>query len=99
MKQMIEPLHDKVVIKPLDEEAVTASGIVLPDTVDKDKPMQGEVIAVGPGRRLDSGELAPMGVKTGDVVLFTKYAPDEVEIDDEEYLVIEEDKILGIIRK
>jgi chaperonin GroES len=99
MKTKIEPLHDKVVIKPLDEEAVTASGIVLPETVDKDKPMQGEVIAVGPGRRMDNGELAPMGVKVGDVVLFTKYSPDEVEIDDEEFLVIEEDKILGVIKK
>lgn len=94
----IEPLHDKVVIKPLDEEEVTASGIVLPETIDKDKPMQGEVIAVGPGKRLDNGEVAPMSVKVGDKVLFTKYAPDEVEIDKEDYLVIEEDKILGIVR-
>jgi len=95
----IEPLHDKVVVKPLTKEEVTASGIVLPDTVDKEKPMQGEVIAVGPGKRLDNGSVAPMTVKKGDTVLFTKYAPDEVEIDDEEYLVIEEDKILGIVKK
>ena len=94
----IEPLHDKVVIKPLDEEEVTASGIVLPETVDKEKPMQGKVIAVGPGKRLDNGETAPMSVKVGDKVLFTKYAPDEVEIEKEDYLVIEEDKILGIVR-
>jgi chaperonin GroES len=95
----IEPLYDKVVIKPLSKEEVTASGIVLPDTVDKEKPMQGEVIAVGPGKRLENGSLAAMTVKKGDTVLFTKYAPDEVEIDDEEYLVIEEDKILGIVKK
>ena len=94
----IEPLYDKVVIKPLDEEEVTASGIVLPDTVDKEKPMHGEVIAAGPGKRLDNGQTAPMSVKAGDKVLFTKYAPDEVEIDKEEYLVVEEDKILGIVR-
>ena len=94
----IEPLYDKVVIKPLDEEEVTASGIVLPDTVDKEKPMQGKVIAVGPGKRLDSGTVAPVSVKVGDKVLFTKYAPDEIEIDKEEYLVMEEDKILGIVR-
>jgi len=93
-----EPLHDKVVIKPLSQEEVTASGIVLPDTVDKEKPMEGEVIAVGPGKRLDNGQLAEMSVKKGDKVLFTKYAPDEVEVDDEEYLVIEEDKILAIIK-
>ena len=98
MNPKIEPLHDKVVIKPLDEEEVTASGIVLPETIDKEKPMQGEVIAVGPGKRLESGDIAPMSVKVGDTVLFTKYAPDEVEIDDEEYLVVEEDKILGVVR-
>ncbi|MEX1997310.1 MAG: co-chaperone GroES [Candidatus Andersenbacteria bacterium] len=95
----IEPLFDKVVIKPLTQEEVTTSGIVLPDTVDKEKPMQGEVVAVGPGKRLDNGQIAPVSVKVGDTVLFTKYAPDEVEVDDEEYLVIEEDKILGIVRK
>lgn len=94
----IEPLYDKVVIKPLSEEEITESGIVLPDTVDKEKPMQGEVIAVGPGKRLDSGETAPVSVKKGDKVLFTKYAPDEVEIDGEEYLVIDEEKIIGIVR-
>lgn len=93
----IEPLHDKVVVKPLSKEEVTASGIVLPDTVDKEKPMQGEVVAVGPGKRLENGNVASMSVKVGDKVLFTKYAPDEVEIDDEEYLVIEEDKILAIV--
>lgn len=95
----IEPLHDKVVIKPLSEEKVTASGIVIPDTVNREKPMQGEVVAVGPGKLDEAGQRLPMSVKVGDVVLFTKYAPDEVEIDDEEYLVIEEEKILGIIRK
>lgn len=94
----IEPLYDKVVIKPLDEEETTASGIVLPDTIDKEKPMQGEVIAVGVGKRLDSGQMAPVSVKVGDKVLFTKYGPEEVEIDNEEYLVIEEDKILAIVR-
>lgn len=95
----IEPLHDKVVIKPLTEEEVTASGIVLPDTVDKEKPEQGEVVAVGPGKRLENGDIAPMSVKEGDKVLFTKYAPDEVEIEDEKFLVIDEDKILGVIKE
>lgn len=94
----IEPLYDKVVIKPLDEEETTASGIVLPDTIDKEKPMQGEVIAVGTGKRLDNGQMAPVSVRVGDRVLFTKYGPEEVEIDNEEYLVIEEDKILAIVR-
>ncbi len=94
----IHPLHDKVVIKPLTKEEVTASGIVLPDTADKEKPMQGEVIAVGPGKTLESGQVQKMSVSVGDKVLFTKYAPDEVEVDDEEYLVIDEEKILAIIK-
>jgi chaperonin GroES len=94
----IEPLYDKVVVKPLSEEEVTASGLVLPDTANKEKPMQGEVIAVGPGKRMENGQVAPMSVKVGDRVLFTKYAPDEVEIDGDEYLVVDEDKILGIVR-
>ena len=94
----IQPLHDKVIIKPLNEEEVTESGIVLPDTVDKEKPMQGEVIAVGPGKMDESCKRIPMSVKKGETVLFTKYGPDEVEIDGEEYLVIEEDKILGIVK-
>jgi chaperonin GroES len=99
MYMKIEPLHDKVVIRPASPEEVTASGLVIPQTATEEKPMQGEVIAVGPGKRLDNGEIAPMSVKKGDTVLFTKYAPDEVEIEEEEYLVVEEEKILGIIRK
>jgi chaperonin GroES len=95
----IEPLNDKVVVKPLSQEEITKSGLVIPDTVDKEKPMEGEVIAVGPGKLDESGKRLPMSVTVGDKVLFTKYAPDEVEIDGEEYLVLEEDKILGIIKK
>jgi chaperonin GroES len=94
----IEPLYDKVVIKPLSDKEVTASGIVLPDSASKEKPMEGEVVAVGAGKRMDNGTIAPMSVKVGDKVLFTKYAPDEVEVDGEEYLVIDEDKILAIVR-
>lgn len=93
----IRPLNDHVVIQPLETEEVTKSGIVLPDTAREEKPEQGEVIAVGPGKLLENGQRAPMSVKPGDKVLFTKYAPDEVEIDHTEYLVIEEEKILGII--
>jgi len=93
----IRPLNDHVVIKPLEAEEVTKSGIVLPDTAREEKPEQGEVIAVGPGKFLENGQRVPMSVRPGDKVLFTKYAPDEVEIDDEKYLVIEEEKILGVI--
>lgn len=95
----IQPLHDNVVVKPLSEKDVTASGIVLPESVNKEKPMEGEVVAVGTGKRMDNGTIASMSVKVGDKVLFTKYAPDEVEIDGEDYLVIGEDKILAIITK
>ena len=95
----IQPLYDKVVIKPLSAEEVTAFGLVLPDTASREKPMQGEVVAVGPGKALDNGQVRPMSVKQGDTVLFTKYAPDEVEVDGQEYLVIEEEKILAIVKK
>src|SRR3989338_5392474 len=95
--QKIKPLGDRVIVKPLGQEEVTASGIVLPDTIDKEKPEQGEVIAVGPGKRLESGEIAPMSVKVGDKVVFRKYSPDEIEIDGEDVLVISESDIVGIL--
>ena len=95
----IRPLNDHVVIKPLEQEEVTKSGIVLPDTAREEKPEQGEVIAVGPGKLLESGQRAPMSVNVGERVLFTKYAPDEVEIEGEDYLVISEEKILGIVER
>lgn len=93
----IRPLNDHVVIKPAKQEEVTKSGIVIPDTAREEKPEQGEVIAIGPGKLLENGQRAPMSVKPGDTVLFTKYAPDEVEIENVEYLVVQEEKILGII--
>ncbi len=93
----IKPLHDKVVIRPASPEEVTASGLVIPQTASEEKPMQGEVVAVGPGRLSKTGEVLPMSVKKGDKVLFTKYAPDEVEIDGEDYLVLEESKILAVV--
>ncbi|MBI2051024.1 MAG: co-chaperone GroES [Parcubacteria group bacterium] len=93
----IRPLGDRVIVKPLGNEETTASGIVLPDTVDKEKPEQGEVIAVGPGKRLESGEIAPMSVKVGDKVVFRKYSPDEIKVEGEEVLVISENDIVGIV--
>ncbi len=94
----IEPLNDKVVIRPASPEEQTASGLVIPQTASGEKPMQGEVVAVGPGKLREDGGRQAMTVKVGDTVLFTKYAPDEVEVDGEDYLVVEEDKILGIVR-
>ena len=94
----IEPLHDNVVIKPASQEEMTASGLVLPQTTEE-KPMQGEVVAVGPGKLDEDGKRLPMSVSVGQTVLFTKYAPDEVELDGEDYLVISEEKIIGVITK
>ncbi len=93
----LKPLHDNVVIKTLSHEEVTKSGIVLPDTVDKEKPEKGEVVAIGPGKKLDSGQIAEMSVKVGDKVVFKKYSPDEVKIDEEEYLVLNESDIIAIL--
>jgi chaperonin GroES len=93
----IKPLHDNVILRPVSAEEITKSGIVLPDTVDKERPEKGEVVAVGEGKLLDNGQRAPMGVKTGDIVMFKKYSPDELKVDGEEYLVISESNILAIL--
>jgi len=93
----IKPLGDKVVLKQLESEEKTKSGIVLPDTA-KEKPQQGKVIAVGSGKIIE-GKKVPLEVKVGDVVLYKKYGPDEVKIDDEEYLILSEEDILAIISK
>ncbi len=93
----IKPLHANVVVKPATEDEVTKAGIVLPDTVDKERPEKGEVIAVGEGKLLNDGKRAPMAVKVGDTVIFKKYSPDEIKVDGEEYLIINESDILAII--
>jgi chaperonin GroES len=92
----IKPLYDRVVVKRLEEERKTASGIVIPDTA-AEKPDQGEVIAVGPGKPTDSGEVRPLTVKVGDKVLFGKYAGQAIKVEGEELLVMREEDILGII--
>ncbi|ACM05431.1 MULTISPECIES: co-chaperone GroES [Thermomicrobium] len=92
----IRPLGDRVVVKPIQKEEVTKSGIVLPDTA-KEKPQRGQVVAVGPGRLTDDGKRLPMEVKVGDEVLFAKYAGTELKIDDEEYLILSEKDILAVL--
>ena len=87
------PLHDRIVIKPIVQEEVLASGIVIPDTA-KEKPQQGEVIAVGPGRLDENGKRIPMDVKVGDRILYAKYTGQEVKIDGEEYIVLSEKDVL-----
>lgn len=93
----LKPLSNNVIVKALRREEVTKSGIVLPDTADKERPEKGEIIAVGPGRALDNGQVAPMSVKVGDQVMFKKYAPDEVKVDGEDYLVLSESDIVAVI--
>jgi len=92
----VKPLGDRVVVKPLAQEEKTKSGIVLPDTA-KEKPQQGEVLAVGSGKMLENGQKAPMEVKVGDKVLFSKYAGTEIKLDGEEVLILGERDILAIL--
>ena len=93
----IKPISDPILIQALKQEEKTKSGILLPDTAEKDKPEQGKVIAVGPGKKTDEGKVVPLDVKEGDVVLFTKYGPNEVKIDENEYLIAREEDILAIL--
>ena len=92
----IRPLHDRVIVRRMEEERTTAGGIVIPDTATE-KPMQGEVIAVGNGKITDSGDLRPLDVKAGDKILFGKYSGTEVKVDGEELLVMREEDIMGIV--
>jgi len=98
MKGNLQPLGDNVILKPLVEEETTKSGIVLPDTAEKEKPEKAEVIAVGPGKTLDSGKKTEMTVKKGNTVLFKKYGPDEIKIENEDYLIASMDDILAIVK-
>lgn len=93
----LKPLGEHVIVKPIIEDEITKAGIVLPDTVDKEKPEKGEVVAVGPGKLLENGQRAAMSVKVGDKVMFKKYSPDEIKVDKEEYLVISENDIIAIL--
>jgi len=94
----IRPLQDRVIVKRVKEEEKTKGGIIIPDTA-KEKPIEGEVVAVGTGKILDDGKLRKMDVKEGDRVLFGKYAGTEVKIEGEEHLILREDDILGVIEK
>lgn len=94
----LKPLEDRVVVKPQEAEAVTAGGIVLPESA-KEKPLMGKVVAAGEGKLLDSGKRGKMSVKKGDVVLYGKYGGSEVEIDGVEYKILREGELLGIVQK
>jgi chaperonin GroES len=90
------PLHDRVLLRRVDQEEKTAGGIIIPDTA-QEKPMEGEVVATGPGARGEDGKLQPLDVKAGDRVLFGKWSGTEVKIDGEEYLILKESDIMGVI--
>jgi len=98
LKLNLKPLGDRVVVEPAEKEERTASGIILPETA-KEKPQEGEILAVGPGRRDDDGKLIPMDVKKGDTVLYAKYAGTEVKIEDRKLLILKESDILAIVQK
>ena len=92
----LRPLHDKVLVKRTEEDETSSGGIILSGSA-KEKPSQGEVISVGPGKKTDSGEIASMNVKTGDTVIFGQYAGNEVKLDGEDYLIMSESDIFGVI--
>lgn len=95
----LRPLADKVIVASSNKEEMTASGLVLPDTASKERPEQGTVVAVGPGRLDESGKAIPMSVKVGDIVVFKKYSPDEVKVDGKEYLVLSESDLIAVLEK
>lgn len=93
----IKPLADHILIEPISLEEKTKTGILLPETAEKEKPEKGKIIAVGPGKKTSAGKIIPLSVKKGDIVLFTKYGPNEIKINDKEYLIAKEEDILAIL--
>ena len=96
MSMNVRPLRDRILVKRLEEEEQRIGGIIIPDTA-KEKPQQGKAVAVGTGRVTDEGKIVPLDVKVGDRILFGKYAGSEIKLDGEEYLIVREDEVLGIL--
>lgn len=96
-KIKIQPLGDRLIIKAVEPKEIKRSGIIIPETA-KEKPQEGEVMAVGKGKLTDEGKLIPMEIKTGDIVLYGKYSGTEIKINDEEYLIMREEDVLGIVK-
>lgn len=95
----IRPMQDRIIVERVEEETKTAGGIIIPDTVTKEKPQEGKVVAAGKGKVTPEGKVLPLDVKVGDRVLFGKYAGSEIKVDGKEYLIMREDDILGVITK
>lgn len=93
----LRPLGDNIIVKPLAKEEISKAGIILPDTVDKEKPEQGEVMAIGPGKMLDNGQRGAMDIKVGNKVIFKKYSPDEFKLDGQEVLVLSQSEVIAIL--
>ena len=96
MSVNVRPLHDRILIRRLEEQETVKGGIIIPDTA-KEKPQEGEVIAVGGGKKKDDGKVIPLDVKTGDRILFGKYSGTDIHIDDEEYLILREEEVLAVL--
>jgi chaperonin GroES len=92
----VRPLHDRILIKRIEEKETIKGGIIIPDSA-KEKPQEGEVIAVGHGKKTEEGKVVPLDVKAGDRILFGKYSGTEIKIDDQEYLIVREDEVLGVL--
>ena len=93
----IKPIADHILIEPIKEEEKTKTGILLPETAEKERPEQGKVIAVGPGKKTEDGKIIPVSVRPGQKVLFTKYGPNEIKVENKDYLIAKEEDILAII--
>ncbi len=93
----LQPLGDRLLVEAISEDEITKAGIILPDTVDKEKPEKGKVCAIGSGRLKDDGTRIPLELKVGDIVFFKKYSPDEIKVDGKEYLILSESDILAIL--
>ncbi len=94
----IRPLYDRILVKRVEEKETVMGGIIIPDTA-KEKPQEGEVVAVGQGKRLEDGKIVPLDVKVGDRILFGKYSGSEIKLDGEEYMIMREDEVLGVLEK
>ncbi len=94
----VKPLHDRILVKRMEEKEMVQGGIIIPDTA-KEKPMEGKVVAVGPGKVLEDGKKSKMDIKKGDRILFGKYSGTDIKIEDEEYVIMREDDVLAIIEK
>lgn len=97
-KLKLQPLGSRLIVKPIAEKEVTKSGIILPETADKDRPVQGEVLVIGPGKTLENGQREKIDLKVGDKILFEKYGADEYKVNEQEFLVVDYEKVVAVIK-